>query len=99
MNLEEAQCKLLQAREQQKKLTVEINALKAIIIGYGLEPYRGFTELKERNNEIYKLHKKGMSFTSIAKKYNLSPTRIASICLGIDHKKAMKNLYAHNNGR
>jgi len=93
MNLEEAQGRLLQVREQQKKLTVEINELKAIVIGYGVEPYRGFTELKERSNEIYKLHKKGISFTSIAKKYNLSPTRIASICLGIDHKKAMKKLY------
>ena len=87
MNLEEAQHKLLQAREQQKKLTVEINALKAIIIGYGIEPYRGFTELKERNNEIYKLCKKRMSHTTVAKKYNLSTTRIASICFGIDHKR------------
>ena len=58
MNLEEAQRKLLQVHEQQKRLTIEIDTLKAIIIGYGVEPYRGFSELKERNNEIYKLCKK-----------------------------------------
>ena len=43
MNLEEAQRKLLQAREQQKKLTIEIDTLKAIIIGHDVERYRGIT--------------------------------------------------------
>jgi len=93
MKLEEAQHNLLPAREQQKKLKVEIGAVKEILIGYGIEPHQVGTELKERNNEIYQLHKKGMSFTSNAKKYNLSPTRIVSIWLGIDHKKTMNKLY------
>jgi Mor family transcriptional regulator len=96
MKLEEAQQKLSQAREHQKRLSVEIDALKEILIGYGIEPHQGCIELKERNNEIYQLYKKGMSFTVIAKKYNLSSTRIASICHGIDYKKPRKNHYPRN---
>lgn len=99
MKLEEAQRKLLLARKHQKKLRVEIDALKEIIIGYGVQPDQRFTEqLKERNNEIYSLYKKEMSFSSIAKKYNLSQTRIASICHTIDHNNIKKKLYSRNYG-
>ena len=98
MKLKEAQHKLLLAREHQKKLRIEIDALKEIIIGYGVELDQRFIGLKERNNEIYKLYKKGMSFTSIAKKYNLSSTRIASIYHRIDHNNVKKKLSRRNFG-
>ena len=98
MKLEEAQRKLSLAREHQKKLRVEIDTLKEIIIGFGVEPDQRFIGLKERNKEIYKLHKKGMKFTTIAKKYNLSSTRIASICHRIDHNKVKKKLYPNKYG-
>ncbi|HEY5461812.1 MAG TPA: hypothetical protein VIJ95_01030 [Hanamia sp.] len=96
MKLDEAKYKLLLAREHQKKLRVEIAALKEIIIGYGVEPDQQFAELKERNNEIYKLYKEEMPFTTIAKKYNLSPTRIAAICHRIDYNNIQKKLYPRN---
>jgi hypothetical protein len=98
MKLEDAQHKLLLAREHQKKLRVEIDTLKEIIIGYGVEPDQRFIGLKERNNEIYKLYKKEISFATIAKKYNLSSTRIASICSRINHNKVKKKLYPSKYG-
>ena len=98
MKLEDAQHKLLLAREHQKKLMVEIDTLKEIIIGYGVEADQRFTGLKKRNNEIYKLYKKEMPFITIAKKYNLSSTRIATICHRIDHNNIMKKLYPSNYG-
>lgn len=52
MKLEEAQQKLLLVREHQKKLRVEIDTLKDIIVGYGVEQDQRFIGLKERNNEI-----------------------------------------------
>jgi Mor family transcriptional regulator len=43
-------------------------------------------EKKERNQQIYQLHLSGQSYWTIAKKYDLTPQRIAAIIKRIREK-------------
>lgn len=86
MTLQEAQEKLALLRKRQKRLRTQIDELREFIFEQGENPDRPEVELAERNRDIYRLFKKGHSYTELGKHYNLSASRIRGICIRIDYQ-------------
>lgn len=87
MTLFEAKHKLALARQRQRKARIEIDILRDIIIQKGFDPDSLHTNLAKRNNDIYKLYEKGMTFKIIAEKFDLSANQIGCICRRRDFDK------------
>jgi len=85
MTIAEIQRKLNLARATQRSLRKQIDQYRGLLINSGLNPDKPKVDLLPRNKRIYKLWKRGKSFTQIATETNLSPTRLASICHRIDY--------------
>lgn len=91
MTLQEAQHKLLLARTKEKRLREQISQLKEIIFGYGVNPDPRYEGIKERNKEMYRLHKKGWHPKKIAAKFNtITFERVRQICELMDKIAARK---------
>ena len=85
MTLQEAEEKLAALRKRQRRLRKQIDDLREFIFSKGRNPDRPEDDLAKRNRAIYKLYKKGFTYTAVADKYKLSATRIRGICLRIDY--------------
>lgn len=95
-NLKDAQDCLKKVRRQQRKLVAESRKLREFIASKGgnSSPY---PDNSKRDKHIYKDWKlSGKPFTQLSKKYNLSTTRISSICKRqevIAKQKKPRNIY------
>lgn len=83
-SIQEAKEKLERARTKQRNLRKKIDALRKGLADAGENPDAPKIDLIPRNKKIYRAWKMGKSFIDVGKEFNLSTTRIASICHRID---------------
>lgn len=88
MTISQAKHRLQEARILARLIKREIDQLRSFIISKGGNPdqQKDFTK---RNLDIYNQWKAGKSLAALAKEYNLSISRIYSICK-IQHIKSVK---------
>lgn len=84
MTTQQAMEKLELARKKQRKIRKEIDNIREHLINQGHDPDLPKVDLVPRNKMIFKQWKKGKTFTQISHDYNLSTTRISSICHRIE---------------
>jgi hypothetical protein len=96
ININELKRRLEEARGLQRRIRSEIDELREQLINAGVNPDAPKIDLAKRNSRIHKKWKQGKTFTSLGKEFNLSPTRISSICNRIDHNLNSRNNYRRN---
>ncbi len=74
-----AKKQLTKARYEQNQLAKQILALRTFLQVKGIDPALR-KDYTKRNNKIYEQWLRGNSFTAIAKKFDLTATRISYIC-------------------
>ncbi len=87
MTLQQAQKQLLIYKKQQVVIKKKVAELVAFIREQGGKPIDLLPHNSKRDKEIYQYFKKGKSFSEIASLYNLSNTRINTICKSIERRK------------
>ena len=99
MKLEEAQQKRLLVYEHQTKLRVEIDTLKDILVGYGVEPDQRFVGLKSATMKYINFTKKKFHLPRLLKNTIYRQPALPQICHRIDHDNAKKKVNLYNQGR
>ena len=92
MTIKQAKERLTTYRRKQNKLRKHIDALRGFLRENGVDPDAPTVDLTKRNEEIYRRYLDGLNYVEIGKEFNLSATRITSICKRIEFLKEKRTV-------